>query len=173
MNADSIIQELSTQIYEAPLSHVRNEANFPNLDNPLHLTILLLDCDTEIDMNGILGFLENQTGRHLGRTAEALKIIGAAKSSALLDSIASCMKKHAITWEGLREDFAGIVNNEITSFCSLHGDSSSVFTKEIRGLTANFSLFNTHYSLEDSYGFLCKYLDTRLDDLQREINKRI
>jgi hypothetical protein len=172
MNADSIIQELGTEIFEPPLSKVRDEVGYPDLANPLHLLILLIDCDTEIDMNGMLGFLENSTGRHLGRTAEALKLIGAPKSAALLESIESCMTRHAVTWENLRGDFAGAVEYQVTSFRELHGEALDAFVSEVGSLVGHFSLFNTHYSLEDSYGALCNYLDGRVEELRREISKR-
>ena len=63
MTADEIIQELGGKIYARPLSLVRDEPSYPDLANPLHLIILLVDCDTEVMMNGMLGFLENMTGR--------------------------------------------------------------------------------------------------------------
>lgn len=172
MNADSIIQELSTEIYEYPLSKVRDEISYPDLTNPLHLIILLIDCDTEIDMNGMLGFLENPTGRHLGRTAAALKLIGAPKSAALLESIESCMTRHAVTWDRLRGDFAGTVEYQITSFRELHGGALDAFAGEVGSLAGHFSLFNTRYSLENSYAALCGYLDGRVRELRCEIEKR-
>jgi hypothetical protein len=172
MDADGIIQELGTKIYEAPLSGVRSEENYPDLTNPLHLATLLIDCDTEVDMNGMLGFLENSTGRHLSRTAEALRLIGAPRSAALLESIQSCMTKHGVTWEGLRGDFAGGAEYQVTSFRELHGEALDAFASEVGGLAGRFSLFNRHYALEDSYGALCRYLDNRMLELRGEIDKR-
>jgi hypothetical protein len=172
MAADSIIQELGTEIYQPPLSNVRREVNYPDLTNPLHLTVLLIDCDIEIDMNGMLGFLENSTGRHLRQTAEALRLIGAPRSAALLESIQFCMTKHGVTWERLRGDFVGSTEYEISSFRGLHGEALNPFATEIGNLAGRFSLFNTHYSLEDAYSALCSYLDGRVEELRREIDKR-
>jgi hypothetical protein len=142
------------------------------LGNLLHLAVLLIDCDTEIDMNGMLGFIENSTGQHLDRTAEALTLIGAPKSASLFQSVRSCMDQHGVTWQRLRNDFAGTAEYEISSFRELHGENLNGFAKELDALVGHFSLFNTLYSPEDSYAALCSYLDGRAQELQSEIERR-
>jgi len=116
MNADDLIQELGGLIYQEPLSRIRYEKDYPNLANPLHITVLLMDCDIEIDMNGMLGFIENETGRHLHKTIDALELIGATKCSAVFRSVENCMAKHQITWERLQRDYEGVKEFQITSF---------------------------------------------------------
>jgi hypothetical protein len=172
MNTDGLIQTLCVEIYQPPLSKVRDEADYPNLTNPLHLVILLLDCDTEIDMNGMLGFLENLTGRHLKQTIQALQLIGASKSAALLETVQACMNENGITWERLRSDLAGSAEYEISSFRQRHGEVIAAFTSEIGRLTGQFSLFNTHHSREDAYAALCGYMDSRANELRSETDKR-
>jgi hypothetical protein len=172
MNADSFIQELAVQIYEEPLSGIRSETDYPNLSNPLHLAVLLIDCDTEIEINGMLGFLENMTGPYLPETTEALRLIGATKCASLFSSIQACMRKHGVSWEQLRSDFDGVTEFQITSFRELHGDRLSPFVKEVDELTHSFSLFNANYSLEDAYSSLREYLDSRLNEFRQEIDKR-
>ena len=172
MNADAILQELSISIYEAPLSDVRKEADYPYLGNPLHIAVFLIDCDTEIDMNGMLRFIENSAGQHLDQTAEALKLIGAPKSASLLQSVRSCMERHGVTWQRLRSDFAGTAEYEISSFRELHGEDLDGFAREVDTLAGHFSLFNTLYSTEDSYAALCSYLDGRAEELRSEIERR-
>lgn len=172
MDADKIIQELAIEIYQKPLSLIRDEPEFPDLDNPLHLVVLLVDCDTEISMNGLLGFLENLTGQHLGKTIEALGVIGATRSAELFRSVELSMTKHGVTWARLRGDFEGLTECQITSFCELHGASLDSFSREICQLEAGFSLFNSHSSLEDAYGALCGYTQARVERLQNEIQKR-
>jgi Domain of unknown function (DUF4375) len=172
MNADGLIQELCREIYQRPLSKVRDEVDYPNLTNPLHLVILLIDCDTEIDMNGMLGFLENPTGRHLKQTIQALQLIGASKSAALFEAVQDCMTKNRITWERLSSDLEGSAEYEISSFRQRHGEAIAAFTSEISRLTRQFSLFNRHRSREDAYAALCGYMDSRVNELRRETAKR-
>jgi hypothetical protein len=172
MNADALLQELAVEIYQPLLSDLRDEADYPNLSNPLHVAVLLIDCDTEISMNGMLGFLENSTGRYLPETTEALKVIGAQKAAAVFQAIQACMVKHGVSWERLRSNFEGTTEFQVTSFRKLHGERLDSFATEVVGLVGHFSLFNTHYSPEDAYGALCEYLDGRLDELRQEIDKR-
>lgn len=80
MTADELMQLLSGALDEPLLDAVRHEADFPCLTNTLHLAVLLIDCDTELSVNGLLGFLENSTGRFLGQTTEALRLIGCPQS---------------------------------------------------------------------------------------------
>ena len=171
MNAEDLIQDLAIKIYEKPLSQVRDEPEFPNLENPLHLVVLLLDCDTEISMNGMLSFLENLTGRHLRKTIEALEMIRAPKSAELFRAVQSCMKKHGVTWAKLRGDFKGSVEYQITSFRQLHGESLDSFSKDICQIVGKFELFNSHSALEDTFGGLCKYAQERIGQFHKEIQE--
>ena len=172
MNAEALIQDLAIKIYEKPLSQIRDEPEFPNLNNPLHVVVLLVDCDTEISMNGMLGFLENFTGRHLGKTIEALEKIGAPKSAELFRSVQICMERHGVTWAKLRGDFAGTVEYQITSFRQLHGESLDTFSEELCQIVGKFELFNSHSALEDAFGGLCKFVQARVESFQQEIQKR-
>jgi hypothetical protein len=172
MNADDLIQELAVQIYQAPLSSVRFENDYPDLGNPLHLAVLLIDCDTEIEVNGMLGFLENMTGRYLPKTIEALTIIDARTTAAILQSVQACMAKYGVSWERLRADFEGASEFQVTSFREMHGEELDSFVTEVGELAQGFSIFNPRYSAEDAYGALCRHLDARLGELRQEIDKR-
>lgn len=173
MSIDELIQNLSVQIYKEPLVHVRDEATYPNLENPLHVTVLLLDCDTEIDVNGIFGFLENRTGSHLQKTIEALREIGAPKCAEILDSVKKCMDKYSVTWNRLRSDFKSVTEDQISSFRKLHGDTLNGFPCEVSELAGNFSLFNNLRSPEDAYTAFVNYLEGQADKLQAEIVARL
>lgn len=171
MNADDLIQELSIAVYRSPLSGVRHETDYPRLGNPLHLVVLLIDCDTEIDMNGVLGFLENRTGGYLSETIEAMELIGAIECAAIFRSIQDCMTKYSVTWERLRGDFEGTTEFQITSFSELHGEGLHTFAIEVGELTRHFSVFSRKFP-GNAYGAVCNYLDNRLGELRREIDKR-
>ncbi len=171
MTADDVIQDLTGKIYIHPLSTARSEPDFPNLANPLHLVILLIDCDTEILMNGMLGFLENMTGRHLASTIEALKRIGALAAARDLQGIQDCMARHGVTWERLRGDLQGTREYDITSFHKLHGAQLAPFASEVTKLAHGFSPFRPQRN-ENPYAALCTYLDGRLTELRDEIAKR-
>ena len=172
MNSDELIQDLSCKIYEEPLCNTRDEKGYPDLANPLHVAILLIDCDTEITMQGMLGFLENSTGEFLSETVAALDRIGAPKSAQILRSVEQCMAKHGITWAGLRGDFEGTELYQITSFHELHGAKLDKFAKEVDQIAGDFLLLNTLYSPEDAYGALCRHIAEHRDRLSQEIETR-
>jgi len=172
MNVDDTIQDLAVKIYEEPLTRIRDEIDYPNLNSPIHLAVLLIDCDTEIDMNGMLGFLENMNGRYLGNVIEALEKIGAQKCAAIFNSVQECMSKYNITWEHLRSDFERSSEYEITSFQKLHGNSINSFANEISEVASDFSLFNSLYSPEAAYKLFVQYLERVVDQFEKEIRKR-
>jgi hypothetical protein len=168
--ADARIQQLAGSIYELPLSQVRDLPNYPDLASPLHLVVLLLDADTEIAMQGVLGFLENSTGRHLSATRQALGLIGAVRSADLFAAIESCMRRHRVTWESLRRDFSGTQEFEVTSFSACHPNLEG-FADEVGEMTAGLELFNKHGSTEETYSLLCAYVEPRLAQLDAELAK--
>ena len=171
MTANDVIHQVGGKIYDHPLSMVRSESDFPDLANPLHLIVLLIDCDTEIMMNGMLGFLENMTGRHLVPTIEALRQIGVPKVASQLQAVHDCMTRYGVTWQLLRGDLEGGAEYEITTFRKLHGPQLDAFASEVSTLAHGFSLFRPH-SDEAPYDALCAYLESRLIELRREIDRR-
>lgn len=168
MTADVTLQELATRIYESPLSAIRRRSDFPDLRSPLDIAVLLIDCDTEIAMNGILGFLENSTGQHLESTASALTLIGAPQAAARLTAVRDLMRRHGVTWQNLREDFEKMSEYQVTSFRELHGRQE--FARDVCEAAGTSTLFESSLS-EDVYGRLCDYLDSRIGFLASEIEK--
>jgi hypothetical protein len=164
--ADARIQQLAASIYKPPLSEVRDRPHYPDLENPLHVIILLVDADTEITMQGMLGFLENATGRHLGATREALRRIGAHRSAELLAMVEACMARCSITWERLRANSEGVKEFKVTSFSASHPGLE--FADELQELAAGFELFSTSGALEDVYALLCEYVGPNLAQLDQE-----
>lgn len=82
--ASERLDELTTAIYEPPLSLVRESVTFPDLDDPLDVTVLLIDADTEIEMHGVSGFIGNISKSLLRSTVEALECVGAHGAAAAL-----------------------------------------------------------------------------------------
>jgi hypothetical protein len=115
-----LVEALSTRIYEPPLSRCRECLR--HISIPLRVPILVLDFDTELSMNGMLGFLENSTGLYLPETIGAFEIIGARETTEVLRSIETTLQKHGVSPSQLRADFAGTEEYQVTTFRKLHGD---------------------------------------------------
>ncbi|WP_251572207.1 hypothetical protein [Paenibacillus sp. MER TA 81-3] len=70
--------------------------------------ILIIDLDTELNMNGIVGFLENSSGLNLNNTIETLERIHALQDYELMSSIRHTLVKYGMTTQQLR----GNVNSQ-------------------------------------------------------------
>jgi hypothetical protein len=90
------------------------------------VVILVLDFDTEVNMQGMLGFLENSTGLYLAETIEAFHRIGAQATADILQNIQGILETHGVSTSQLRSDFDGTTLYQITSFNELHGDLGSL-----------------------------------------------
>jgi len=55
MSTDEILDSLAIQIYEPPLSKLREDLR--SVPEVFRIPVLIIDFDTEVCMNGILGFL--------------------------------------------------------------------------------------------------------------------
>jgi hypothetical protein len=115
-----LIEALSIRIYEPPLSTARDRLH--EIAEALRVPILILDFDTELNMNGMLGFLENSTGLYFAETIEAFDKIGASETVSILREIEKTLEKHGVTPTKLRADFAGTQEYQITTFRDLHVD---------------------------------------------------
>ena len=129
MSADEIVDNLALQIYEPPFLALREDLR--SVPEALRIPILLIDFDTELSMNGILGFLENSTGRYLADTIAALETIAAHDTAAVLLTIERIMADHGVTHERLRADNARMQEWQITTFAESHGEELSQMAKAI------------------------------------------
>lgn len=73
-DAVSFLRELSVAVYEPPFSAARERLR--ELPAALRTVVLVVDFDTEVSMEGMLGFLENSPGRYLPETITAFETIG-------------------------------------------------------------------------------------------------
>lgn len=150
-------EELFTRLgnpYEEKYLRIREQASWPSLANPLHVTLLLCDFNTELCMNGILGFLENRTGAYLDETIEVCRLIGAGQTANTLIQIREAMHEHSVSYQGLREDFANTTEFEISSFSKTH-PGREVFAKAVLSIARTLYLYDDQgepfYSLLEGY----------------------
>src|SRR5262249_61545068 len=113
MSADEILNGLAIQIYKPRLLKLREDLR--SVPEVFRIPVLIIDFDTEVCMNGILGFLENSTGFYLADTIAAMEVIGAHGTAATLRTIQRIMAEHGVTHERLRGDFARLQEWQITT----------------------------------------------------------
>jgi hypothetical protein len=160
MSVADILDSLALQIYEPPLSKLREDLR--SIREVLRISILIIDFDTEVHINGILGFLENSTGLYLTDTIEALETIAAHDTAKTLRAIHRIMSEHGVTVERLRSDFANAQEFQITSFNELHGEELSRMADLI--VRESRELYVYDRTTEQVFDLLLAYLERRRDE---------
>lgn len=84
LRAEKIIENMA-EIYNIPIDK-EDLVKYPQFIQDI---IFIIDYDTELSMNGILGFLKNSTNKYLPQTITALKNIGAYTDVEVLKKISS------------------------------------------------------------------------------------
>jgi Domain of unknown function (DUF4375) len=157
----AMLEELSIRIYEQPLLALREQ--LPDLPAAIRVPILVIDFDTALNMEGILGFLENSTGLYLRETIEALHDIGAHETVNIMTKISEIMAKHNVSVADLRADFKSTELYEVTSFRKLHGEKCDEMTDEILAESEKFYLYSD--TGEDVLGFLTNFIERNATEL--------
>ncbi|WP_334076636.1 hypothetical protein [Paenibacillus sanfengchensis] len=81
------IEHLALEIYKPAYGRLREQEILLGLPAIIQDIIVLFDLDTELAINGILGYLGNSSGRYLNETIEVLRKIGALEDSMILKQI--------------------------------------------------------------------------------------
>jgi hypothetical protein len=169
MGGQDILNDIGLKAYRRPLSTIRDLPGWPSLSDPLHVGILLVDFDTEVNMNGLLGFLENSTGAYLDQTIDAFRMLGAVRTADVLCRVREAMTRHAVSHERLREPHRHTTEYQITSFAELHGSSLDGFADEIGRLE---DLLYVHdRSQQSPFPLLEAYLEKHVTTIQSEIQR--
>jgi len=165
MSVGEIVEHLAIKVFEPPLSALLHDLR--SAPDVLRIPILLIALDTEVTMNGMLGFLENSTGLYLVDTIDALEAISAHETADTLRSIQRIMSEHGVTVERLR----GEVNNaqlyQITNFLELHGEELVPMAEQIDREAGKLYLYRGNNSdpAEPVFDLLEAYLQSRRDVL--------
>jgi hypothetical protein len=165
MSADEILDDLAIRIYEPPLLELREDLR--SVPEVLRVPILIIDFDIEVTMNGILGFLENSTGRYLADTIAALEAIGGNHAAAILRTIRRIMAEHGVTHERLRGDLARLQEFQITTFAEVHGEGLRPMSDAIHEEARKLYLYDSMNDREGErvFDLLEAYIERNKDEL--------
>jgi hypothetical protein len=161
MSVSEIINELAARRYQPPISSLCEDIRA--IPEVLRMPILISDFDSEVQMNGMLGFLENRAGRYLVDTIEALNAISAHKTADTLRAIQRIMSEHGVTVERLRSDLANVQEFQVTSFAELHGERLADMAQQIEDEARNLYLYEE--AGEPVFDLLEAHLQRRRDEL--------
>lgn len=156
---DDLVEQIASVIYDEELLSARERIE--ELPELLRTIIWVIDFDTELSINGILGFLENSSGNYLNATIRTFRLIEAVEDASLLEDI---QKKI----EGI--DFGSVIElkpSQITTFEQRHRIDEKVLS-EIEALAAKLYLSSEDRNIFD---YLLNYLseewDTKLQELKQ------
>lgn len=161
-----LIEALSIRIYEPPLSRARD--SLQDIAEALRLPILVLDFDTAVEMQGILGFLENSTGLFLPETIDAFEKIGAVETASILRDIQKTLERHGVTPARLRSDFAETQPFQVTTFAELHGDLGTM-SAEVEKEARRLYIYGKPDAREPVWRLLEAYVETHRAECHAEI----
>lgn len=159
---EEIINHLATRIYAEDMMPRHDKKVFQQFPIALQTIILIIDFDTEVAINSILGFLENSTGLYLYETIDAFDRIEANKTATILRDIVSVMSKYKTSVEDLRVNVNNQTLYSISSFSQTHGEQASKMADEIDLVT--FNLYKEE-TVEKVFSLLANYIEHWKDNL--------
>ena len=125
----ALLGDLAVRLYSEPLLTLwADRRRWPEV---IRTVALLIDVDTELNMNGLSALVENSIGGYLPEIITALDTIGAAEHARALRMMQDIMAKHGITHATMRGDFERLEVHAITNFHDLHGDAASAMLREL------------------------------------------
>ena len=164
MSVGEIIEHLAVKVFEPPLSALLDDLR--SAPGVLRIPILIIALDTEVTMQGVLGFLENSTGLYLVDTIDALEAISAHETADTLGSIQRIMSEHGVTVERLRREVNNAQLHQITNFLELHGEELVPMAEQIDREARKLYLYaNNSDPAEPVFDLLEAYLQSRRDVL--------
>jgi hypothetical protein len=166
LTSRELIETLSTRIYEPPLSEAR-ERIFA-VPSAFRVVVLVLDFGTDVNMQGMRGFLENSTGLYLAETIEAFDRIGARATADVLRNIQGILATHGVSTLQLRAGFEGTTPYQITSFNELHGDLGSL-PEEVEREAERLHVYAEPEGGEDVWALLDAFVDANREGVIAEI----
>lgn len=168
LTAEAIVEHIAMNIYESTHVQHRDKDIFFQLPVVLQDTILILDFDTELQMSGIIGFLENSTGTYFEETIEALFRIRAMKDFKIMDNIKGLLKSRGISSMRLRENVNQLSLHQVTNTANTHGNALSETVSEIAAHAESLYLYRDDDNIFDH---LFKYLEDNKANLNEYIQK--
>lgn len=122
MTPEELLDDISIRVWEPPFSAIHDNGMLRQLDNPLSVVVLLITLDTEYNMNGVLNFIGNSSGRYFKETVSALEVVGAKSCAKTLGQIYEVAQKAGMTHESIQEDLQATPEFAVTSWREMHGD---------------------------------------------------
>ena len=117
-----LIDQLAIQIYQEPLATLWGDRR--SLPDVVRTVVLIIDYDTEVAMNGLLGLFENSIGEYLPEIISALAAVGAERTASALHEIDRVLGAQGFGRSKLRDNLNAMDAYTITTFARTHGPAA-------------------------------------------------
>jgi hypothetical protein len=117
-----ILDALAVAAWAPPLRLLRESGAIGDVSHPLCVVMLLIDFDTEVLLNGIIGFIGNSTGRYARQTVAAFERVGCEEEAGTLLRILDHAEAAGITHEALQRARSAIAEYSVVTPAGMHGD---------------------------------------------------
>ncbi|MBD0381923.1 DMP19 family protein [Paenibacillus sedimenti] len=151
-------------IYDENFKSLRQEEIFIQLPVILQDIILILDFDIELQMNGIIGFLENSTGNYIEETILSLDRINATKDFKIMNDIKVLLSLNGISTKKLREDVNNLSLYQVTNSSEIHDNQNVELLNKIATQADQLYLYRDNDSIFDN---LFKYVEEKKMNLMK------
>ncbi|KZE73326.1 hypothetical protein AV654_32690 [Paenibacillus elgii] len=172
-SADEIMDHVASNRYRQENIQLKDEEVFFKLPALLRDIVLLIDFDTELNMNGILGFLENSTGKYLNETIEALERIGAVCDADAMKAIKRILENYNLSTGKLHRDLQDLEPYEINHFRQVHAIADDEFFEEIQHAADKLSTYSQE---ENIFDHLLTYIEANkrsfVEDVQAMLSEK-
>ncbi|WP_010497468.1 DMP19 family protein [Paenibacillus elgii] len=172
-SADEIMDHVASNRYRQENIQLKDEEVFFKLPALLRDIVLLIDFDTELNMNGILGFLENSTGKYLNETIEALERIGAVRDADALKAIKRILENYNLSTAQLHRDLQDLEPYEINHFGQVHAIADDEFFEEIQHAAEKLTIYGQE---ENIFDHLLTYIEANkrsfVEDVQAMLSEK-
>lgn len=144
-NGESLAEKIALEMYPMPREEIFQYPKF------IQNAYFIIDFDTELTMEGILGVLDNSIGAYIPNIIEAFNTIGDNKDADILAQIGALVSVERLQAENNQQELEEF---QITSFAECHELADEVY-EQIEELESGFYLRSGF----DMWSLLFGYLD--------------
>ncbi|MCJ8010748.1 DMP19 family protein [Paenibacillus sp. KQZ6P-2] len=166
--ASEIVENICARIYQEETYLLRDKEVLDSIPQVIRDCVLLIDLDTEINMNGIIGYLENSTGKFMDETIEVLERIGAVSDAITLNNIKKSLAEYGLKTSNLHANVQNLKEYQISNNSQTHGNIDSELLKRIEQLATNLYIYNQEENIFDD---LYDYIEANKQHLINELKE--
>ncbi|TCM91006.1 uncharacterized protein DUF4375 [Paenibacillus sp. BK033] len=165
-SASELIEHVCSNRYKKENCSKEDKQGFKQLPRVLQDIILLIDLDTELNINGVLGFIENSSGRYLDETIDVLGRIRAVNDANALKEIKDILREYDAGAHKLNDDIQHLQQYEVRSYAQTHPILDDEFYDRIQRAEEKLYI---NANQENVFDHLMRYIEANKKELMDEI----